>query len=191
MNGKPNNRFDALDNMNLDSIRLCPLTIADSRLTIHVLSSQKKLTMAIMSAERTHGDFGFTITDEKSHVMTIDIPEDQGGGGTGFRPMQTVLAALCGCSGVDVVSILKKQRQQYDSLKIFIDGEREKGKEPSIWATVDIRFELTGEVDPSKAYRAVELSVNKYCSVAETLRRAGTQLTWSVLVNGVKAEFPA
>jgi len=147
--------------------------------------------MAIMSAERTHGDFGFTITDEKSHVMTIDIPEDQGGGGTGFRPMQTVLAALYGCSGVDVVSILKKQRQQYDSLKIFIDGEREKGKEPSIWATVDIRFELTGEVDPSKAYRAVELSVNKYCSVAETLRRAGTQLTWSVLVNGVKAEFPA
>jgi putative redox protein len=163
------------------------LTIDYSPFTIHYL--RKKWAMAIMNAERTHGDFGFTITDEKGHVMTIDIPEDQGGGATGFRPMQTVLAALCGCSGVDVVSILKKQRQQYDSLKIFIDGEREKGKEPSIWATVDIRFELTGEVDPSKAYRAVELSVNKYCSVAETLRRSGTQLTWSVLVNGVKAEF--
>lgn len=145
--------------------------------------------MAIMNAERTHGDFGFTITDEKGHKMVIDIPEDQGGGATGFRPMQTVLAALCGCSGVDVVSILKKQRQQYDSLKIFIDGEREKGKEPSIWETVDIRFELTGEVDPSKAFRAVELSINKYCSVAETLRRGGTHFTWSVMVNGVKAEF--
>jgi len=145
--------------------------------------------MAIMNADRTHGDYGFTITDEKGHTMVIDIPEDQGGGGTGFRPMQTVLAALCGCSGVDVVSILKKQRQQYDSLKIYIDGEREKGKDPSVWATVDMRFELTGEVDPSKAYRAVELSVNKYCSVAETLRRAGAQFTWSVLVNGVKAEF--
>ena len=59
-----------------------------------------------MHAALTDPDFGFDIRDENGHNLRIDVPIDQGGGGTGFRPMQTVLAALCGCSGVDVVSIL-------------------------------------------------------------------------------------
>jgi putative redox protein len=140
--------------------------------------------MALMNAELTHPDYGFTVTDANNHSTFIDIPVEQGGNGAGLRPMQTVLAALCGCSGVDIVSILKKQRQTYTSLKIFVDGEREKGKEPSLWQTVHIRFEFTGEVEPGKAFRAAELSVNKYCSVAETLRRAGATITFDVVVNG-------
>lgn len=127
--------------------------------------------------------YGFTVTDSQNHSLFIDIPAEQGGKGEGLRPMQTVLAALCGCSGVDVVSILKKQRQAYTSLKIFVDGEREEGKEPSLWQTVQVKFELTGEVEPAKAYRAAELSITKYCSVAETLRRAGATITFTVLVN--------
>ncbi|HEY5771795.1 MAG TPA: OsmC family peroxiredoxin, partial [Chitinophagaceae bacterium] len=67
--------------------------------------------MALMHSERTHGDYGMTITDVKGNKMSIDIPEEQGGTGKGLRPMQTVLAALSGCSSADVVSILKKQRQ--------------------------------------------------------------------------------
>jgi putative redox protein len=98
--------------------------------------------------------------------------------------MQPVLAALCGCSGVDSVSILKKQRQTYTSLKILVDGEREQGKEPSLWKTIHIRFDFTGEVEPGKALRAAELSVTKYCSVAETLRRAGATITFDAVVNG-------
>ncbi len=137
-----------------------------------------------MNAELTNPDYGFTVIDEKDHSIFIDIPAEQGGNGGGLRPMQTVLAALCGCSGVDVVSILKKQKQTYSSFKIFIDGEREKGKEPSLWEYVYIRFEFVGNVEPAKAYRASELSITKYCSVAETLRRAGATLTFRVFVNG-------
>ncbi len=144
--------------------------------------------MAIMKGERTVGDFGMSITDQKDHTMIIDIPVDQGGQGSGFRPMQTLLAALIGCSSVDVVSILKKQRQDLQSLKISVDGEREKDKEPSVWVNVEVLFEMTGEVEPSKAYRAAELSINKYCSVAETLRRAGATITFKVLVNGQPAQ---
>ncbi|MBC7848379.1 MAG: OsmC family protein [Chitinophagaceae bacterium] len=140
--------------------------------------------MALLNAERTHGDFGMTITDQKGNTMQIDIPIDQGGTAKGLRPMQTVLAALCGCSSVDVVSILKKQRQEVTGLKINIDGEREQGKEPSIWQTVHVVFELTGPIEPAKAYRAAELSVTKYCSVAETLRRGGTAITFGVILNG-------
>ena len=139
--------------------------------------------MSIMHAKRTKADFGFTVTDASGHHMNIDIPVDQGGGGAGFRPMQTMLSALCGCSGVDMVSILKKQRQNFDSLEILVDGEREKGKEPALWEQIDITFKLTGEVDPQKAFRAAELSINKYCSVAETLRRAGATIRFTVVVN--------
>jgi putative redox protein len=145
--------------------------------------------MALMNATLTHPDFGFTVTDANDHAVFIDIPIDQGGGGAGLRPMQTVLAALCGCSGVDVVSILKKQRQPFTGLKIFADGEREQGKEPALWKTVSICFELTGDIDSNKAYRAAELSITKYCSVAETLRRAGATITFDVKVNGELVEI--
>ena len=137
-----------------------------------------------MHAERTHGDYGMTITDKKGNKMSIDIPEDQGGTGQGLRPMQTVLAALCGCSSADVVSILKKQRQDLKTLVIDVDGEREQGKEPSLWMTLHVSFEMTGELDPAKAFRAADLSINKYCSVAETLRKAGAAISFSLTVNG-------
>jgi putative redox protein len=70
------------------------------------------------------------------------------------------------------------------TLTIDIDGEREQGKEPSLWTTVEVSFIMTGELDPAKAYRAADLSINKYCSVAETLRRAGAAISFRVTVNG-------
>lgn len=139
--------------------------------------------MALLQAKLTHPDYGVTITDAKGHTMKIDIPEDQGGNGDGLRPMQTVLGALCGCSAVDVISILKKQRQPLEDLVIRVDGERQKGVEPALWETVHLLFEIKGDVDPAKALRAVQLSMDKYCSVAETLRRAGATISFEVLVN--------
>ncbi len=139
--------------------------------------------MALLQARLTNPDYGLTITDAKGHTMKIDIPADQGGHGDGLRPMQTMLAALCGCSAVDVISILKKQRQPLVDLIIKVDGERQKGVEPSLWEKVHLLFQITGEVDPAKASRAVQLSIEKYCSVAETLRKAGAVISWEVMVN--------
>lgn len=140
--------------------------------------------MAHVHLHRSHTDYGFTATDAGGHIVTIDIPEEQGGKGDGFRPMQLLLAGLGGCSAVDIVSILKKQKQDIKDFSIDIDGEREPGKEPSVWQNAQIVFNISGEVDPAKALRAVELSMHKYCSVAETLRRAGADLSWKVVVNG-------
>lgn len=140
--------------------------------------------MALITAIQTHGDYGLTLTDATGNGMQIDIPADQGGNGNGMRPMQTMLAALIGCSSVDVISILKKQRQEVTSFRMEVDGQREQGKEPSVWQDVDLTFLLEGTVDPGKAYRAAELSINKYCSVAETLRRAGASIQFTVIVNG-------
>lgn len=139
--------------------------------------------MALLQAKLTNPDYGLTITDAKGHTMKIDIPADQGGHGDGLRPMQTVLAALCGCSAVDVISILKKQRQPLEDLLIKVDGERQKGVEPALWENVHLLFQIKGDVEPGKATRAVQLSMEKYCSVAETLRRAGATITWEVMIN--------
>jgi putative redox protein len=139
--------------------------------------------MALLQAQITEPDYGMTVTDAKGHTIKIDIPADQGGHGNGFRPMQTMLAALCGCSSVDVVSILKKQRQPLEDLVIKVDGERQHGVEPALWEKIHLLFQLKGDVDPAIANRAVQLSMEKYCSVAETLRRAGAEITWEVMVN--------
>lgn len=139
--------------------------------------------MPLLTATLTDPDFGLTIVDSSDNRMKIDIPADQGGNGNGMRPMQTLLAALCGCCAVDIVTILKKQRQPLAALVIKVDGEREKEITPSVWKTVDLVFEIGGEIEDWKAFKAVELSINKYCSVAETLRRAGAVINFKVLVN--------
>lgn len=139
--------------------------------------------MPLLIAEITTPNYGMTITDVTGNSMLIDIPLEQGGQGQGMRPMQTLLAALCGCSAVDVISILQKQKQLLNGFKILVDGERENDNEPSVWQSVDLTFELKGEIDPAKAYRAVKLSIDKYCSVAETLRRAGAAINYKVMLN--------
>ena len=141
--------------------------------------------MPILQLKLSSPDFGFTLTDYHEHSMKMDIPVDQGGNGDGFRPMQLLLGALCGCSAVDVVSILKKQRQTLEDLVITVDGERQHGKEPALWEKVELHFCLTGEIEPDKAYRSVQLSIDKYCSVAETLRLAGAVINWNVSLNNI------
>jgi putative redox protein len=144
--------------------------------------------MALIEAVLSEKDFGMDILDADGHVMRMDIPVDQGGNGSGFRPMQTMLAALCGCSSVDVISILKKQRQELTDLKIEVDGKREEGKEPSLWKEINVKFKLKGDIEAAKAKRSVDLSIEKYCSVAETLRKAGAIIEYEVFLNGTKID---
>ena len=66
---------------------------------------------------------------------------------------------------------------------MVVNGEREAGKEPSLWEDVDIEFHIYGNVDEDKAVRAAELSINKYCSVAATLAKAGADIKWKVIVH--------
>ncbi|HEY9002666.1 MAG TPA: OsmC family protein [Mucilaginibacter sp.] len=132
---------------------------------------------------RVHGEFGFEATDENGHTIKMDSSPESGGLNYGVRPMQSLLMALGGCSAIDVISILKKQRQDIVDYKMTISGEREKGKEPSLWQTIHVKFQLYGDIDKDKAARAVDLSINKYCSVAATLMKAGAKITTSVVVH--------
>ncbi|HEY0274268.1 MAG TPA: OsmC family protein [Chitinophaga sp.] len=136
-----------------------------------------------VALQRIDDAFNMEATDEAGHKILMDAAESTGGKGNGIRPMQLLLMGLGGCSAIDVAMILKKQRQEMTGFRIEIEGEREKDKEPSLWEDVHLVFHLSGNIDPDKARRAVELSMNKYCSVAETLRRGHTSLTWEVKLN--------
>lgn len=138
--------------------------------------------MNIIEMERKTGDFGFLAKDENGNILQTDSSIENGGSNYGFRPMQLILAGLGSCSAIDIVSILKKQRQSVEGFKIKIAGEREKNKIPSLWKSVEITFELHGNIDIQKAKKAAALSMEKHCSVAETLRRGGTEITWNVTV---------
>ena len=99
------------------------------------------------------------------------------------RPMLCLLMAMGACSGIDIVMILEKQRQSFDTLVIEVEGEREKDVTPALWTKAHVHYILTGRVEAAKAEKAAQLSVDKYCSVAETLRRAGCAISFSVSVN--------
>lgn len=153
-------------------------------MTFDELSLSQKITnMFTIEILRNEGDFGFDAKDVNGHLVRMDTSNETGGVNYGVRPMQTLLMGLGGCSGIDIVSILKKQRITVEGFSMKIRGEREKGKEPSLWESVHVDFELKGNIDQEKAERACALSIDKYCSVAETLRRAGTKITWKVVVN--------
>jgi putative redox protein len=139
--------------------------------------------MIKVELSRVHGDYGFEAKDAYGHTVKIDNSPEYGGQDFGVRPMQLLLMSLAGCSGLDVISILKKQRQEVKDYKMIVNGERESGVEPSLWKNVFIEFHVYGNVDEDKAKRAAELSMNKYCSVTETLRRSGANLQWSVFVH--------
>lgn len=138
--------------------------------------------MIKVEIDRVAGEFGFEAKDANGHIIRLDTSPETGGTNFGVRPMQALLMGLGGCSGIDIVSILKKQRQSIEGFHMTIEGEREQGKEPSLWQDITIVFELKGDIDPAKARRACELSMEKYCSVAETLRRAGCNLKWDMKI---------
>ncbi len=134
--------------------------------------------------QRLDDAFQFEAKSEEGNSVIFDIAPEQGGKGKGIRPMQSLLMALGGCSAVDIIIILKKQKQEITDFRIEIDGEREKEKEPALWQDVHVIYHLDGTIEPEKAKRAVQLSMEKYCSVAATLEKADAKITWEVRVNG-------
>ena len=133
-----------------------------------------------MVVTRMNDGFVFNAVDEAHNTMRLDIPLEQGGHGTGLRPMQTLLSALGACSGVDIVMILNKQKETIEFFEMIIDGERETAKEPALWSSIHIVFKFKGSMTKEKAQKACALSIDKYCSVAATLKAAGAVISWEV-----------
>jgi putative redox protein len=130
--------------------------------------------MITINLKRVSGDFHLEATNETGNALQLDASPEVGGTGKGMRPMQLLLAALGGCSSVDLVMILKKQKQELEDLSITVTGEREKDKVPSLYTAAHIHFKLVGNLDKEKVEKAIVLAVDKYCSVAKTLEQSAT-----------------
>ena len=117
---------------------------------------------------RQVGACAFQVDDGRGHAFVIDGPAKLGGTDAGPRPMEMFLAALASCSAVDVVMILRQQKQPLNELCIFVSGQRADGV-PAVFTHINLRFVAHGDVAENKMKRAVQLSVEKYCSVAKML----------------------
>ncbi len=119
-------------------------------------------------------DMQFTGKATSGHTLSMDADEASGGHNTGFRPMELLLVGFGGCSGMDVISILRKKRQPVSGLEINVKGEKTDDY-PKVYREVHIEYVVKGiGVEKEAVERAIKLSLEKYCSVGATLAKAGT-----------------
>ena len=135
-----------------------------------------------IALQRANDAVHFVGSSDSANVKVhIDGSPEIGGEGLGVRPMELVLMALGSCSALDLVSILKKQRQQLDDFQITVDGKRRE-EIPHTFTAIHLSFVLRGQIDLNKAEKAAELAVKKYCSVHDMLAAGGVDITYSVQV---------
>ena len=101
----------------------------------------------------------------------------------GASPMELLLMGVGGCSAIDVVSILKKQKQEIISYKMEVEGQRKEVREAKPFEAIHVTLYLEGKIDEAKAIRAAQLSFEKYCSVSITME-ASVKVTYSIVLNG-------
>lgn len=126
--------------------------------------------MAMKVSVKATSDMKFSATAANGSIAPLGASETVGGDGTGFRPMELLLASVASCSAIDAVLILKKMQVVFTHIDIEVEGERIDAT-PAPFKTIDITFKVRGAQPESlpKAEKAVSLSVEKYCSVASSL----------------------
>ena len=127
---------------------------------------------------RVDNAFHFEAIGTSGVAQHIDAATDIGGHNAGARPMEMLLMGLAGCSAIDVILILQKQKQVIDDFRLKVDGLREKGATPAPFKKIHITYLLKGQLDTDKVKRAIDLSMDKYCSATAQLRPSA-EITYS------------
>jgi putative redox protein len=112
----------------------------------------------------------------------LDGSPDIGGVDAGARPMEMILMGLGGCSAIDIVLILQKQRQVIADMSISIEADRVPNETPSVFKNIHVHYNFTGDLNIEKVTRAIELSMDKYCSVTAILNKTAV-ITHSFTIN--------
>lgn len=115
------------------------------------------------------GKMVFLGSDEKGHTIVYDSSDD--GVNRGISPMRSLLTSLGACSGMDVVALLSKRKQKLTSLRVLVKGDRPKSGYPRPYNAIDVKYLLSGDgLKKEFVEDAVNQSMEKFCSVAATLR---------------------
>lgn len=119
------------------------------------------------------GEQKFLTNSPSGHAMAMDSDRESN---KAPSPMEMVLMALGACSATDIVIILEKKRQKLQSLEVVCSGERA-AEPPRVWIKLELVFRLHGTLEEQAVKRAIELSMEKYCSVAAMLRKTA-EISW-------------
>lgn len=125
----------------------------------------------------------FVGSPPSNHAITLDGSEKGGGADSAIHPGELLLVALAGCTGMDVISILKKMHLEVKEFEVRVEAEAAE-EHPKAWKKIHLTYYLVGEKIPEdKLKHAIELSQNKYCSVSATLRTP-VEVTYSYQTEG-------
>lgn len=117
------------------------------------------------------GGLRFEGTGAYGHKITTDASKADGGTEAGFKPSELLLYSIAGCTGIDIVRILEKQKQDVKGIDIEISADQPT-EYPKPFKSIDIKYTLRGKnLDPQKVARAIELSEQKYCTVGLTIQQ--------------------
>ena len=137
-----------------------------------------------ITLERVNSDYLFEAKNTLGHRVFLDNKSKKSGVVRGVSPMEVLLMGLAGCSSIDIIDILNKQKINPTSLKMKVLGNRDKDKVPSTFDSIDIEIFLDGEnITLEKAKRAAELSYQKYCSVSKMIDSVAN-INFTIILNG-------
>ncbi len=119
-----------------------------------------------------NGRMTFTGTADSGFAVKLGTVPDVGGDNDGFRPLELMLVSLAGCTGMDVISILKKKQQDVTGFEVRVHASQQ-SEHPHIFTHILVEYLVTGRnVAPAAVERAIELSVSKYCPAQAMLSKA-------------------
>ena len=121
--------------------------------------------------------FHLQATNEDGLPVETDGRPAIGGHNAGMRPKHLLLSAVGSCSSIDIILLLKKQRQDLKDIRIAVTGTR-RDEEPRIFTGIHVAYTLIGDINDKKAERACRLSMEKMCSVSLMLKAGGVEVTW-------------
>ena len=131
-----------------------------------------------VTLNRRDDAFNMQATSADGHTVLADGSAAIGGQNAGMRPMEMLLSSVGACSSIDVILLLRKQRQDLQDIRIAVSGQR-RDEEPRIFTDIHVAYTLVGEIDERKAERACRLSMEKLCSVSMMLKAGGVTITWA------------
>jgi len=135
-----------------------------------------------ITLKRINENYHFELQNERGHKVYLDSRAEFGGNNLAPSPMELLLMGVAGCSAIDIISILKKQRQNITDYYAEVEGERVQVDEAKPFKAITVTVYLEGDVDEEKASKAAQLSFEKYCSVSKTIEPTAT-IYYQIKVN--------
>jgi putative redox protein len=137
-----------------------------------------------ITLNRINDAYHFQAKNERGHSIELDSRAEFGGSNLASSPMELLLVALAGCNAIDIISILKKQRQEVTSYKTEVEGIRVQIDEAKPFKEINLIIYLEGNILPEKALKAAQLSFEKYCSVSKTIEPTA-KINYKIILNNI------